>query len=134
MAALPRYWERFNAWALEFAVLNISRHYENSRRFGENCGYSTFKCRGVDHYAKECPRPLYWKKLIDYVQHKDLPLNPVSTAGPHNPVSAHLEWVNRTCPALSRLPYEDQPDVWNSEHNFPIRRSRMSAYDKHKAE
>jgi hypothetical protein len=46
IAALPKLYNRFDSWSVEFYPFNISKN--NAKEiFAENCGYSMHKCRGM---------------------------------------------------------------------------------------
>eukprot|EP01038_Epipyxis_sp_PR26KG_P006834 gene6834-9356_t len=65
IAALPRQWDRFDAYQTEYYVLNVS-DWHVSRQFGFQCAYTTHKCP-LNHYDFECPRSDYRDKLLQYV-------------------------------------------------------------------
>ena len=127
IAALPRLHTRFNAWAVERSMFNVSHGRLVRNAFSDNCGYSTHRCR-VDHYQHECPRDSYRHKIIRYIQTSGLPLNPVSTGGPKD-VIEHQKWVNETCSLLRKKPYKEQI-YWKlgNLRSYPVRQSRPSLY------
>jgi len=102
VASLPKLWNRFDPWSAEYFIFNVSRHQHINMRFGENCGYSTYNCIGVDHYAQECPRERYKAKLLQYVSSFELPPNTKSS------VNSSFDWVSKNCRDLTKLPYVQQ--------------------------
>jgi len=50
--------------------------------FGENCGFSAHKCRGVNHYDHECHRETYRDKIAKYITQPTLPKSTTSTMDP----------------------------------------------------
>ena len=126
--------------AVEFTPFRVSKNEDTSKIYAENCGYSMHKCRGVNHYDHECPRDTYRKKIFEYVNNKELPLNPVSTSGPPGEdlsvsnstavAAAQRQWVREVCPPLREKPFQETT-FWNDgQMSFPIKRTRKSLYDK----
>lgn len=116
IAALPPLADRFDAWKSEFFVLVISRHHHLNTAFGENCGYSTYKCIGVNHYDHECPRTVYRNKILKYVSKYEMPTNDVAT------ISKNFDWVQKNCAELRKVPYSQQ--VWwenGQTEKFPLK-------------
>jgi hypothetical protein len=119
---------------VEYVPFNVSLHIHPNFVFGENCGYSMHKCRGVNHYDHECHRSTYRQKLLSYVENKVLPMNQVATAGPSankgdaKALRRHKKWVAETCGKLREKDYMDQPFFFDG--NSPIERNRESEYDK----
>lgn len=115
IASLPELVDRFDAWKSEFFLYRISPHHHINHLYGENCGYSTYKCIGVNHYDHECPRSVYRNKIMKYVSQYELPPNDVAT------ISRKLEWVQKNCGEIRKIPYEKQ-EWWNIPEKFPLRR------------
>lgn len=113
VASLPKLWNRFDPWSAEFFIFNVSKHGHLNMRFGENCGYSTYNCIGVDHYQHECPRERYRAKLNQYVSSFQLPPNTKST------VNSSFEWVSKHCGALTKIPYVKR-EFFNDAGKFPF--------------
>ena len=71
------------------------------------------KCRGVNHYDHQCPRKSYRKKVVDYINNKELPHNDMASSGPkvtHNDVNSlikHKQWVAETCGKMREKNYEE---------------------------
>ena len=146
IAALPRLWTRFDAWAAEPVPFNVSIHHNIKTCFAENCAFSAHKCRDVDHYRQECPRDSYRHKIARYIIHPDLPRSTISTADPPNDfqnstdprwaniteVSRQLQWMSQTCGKLRQRRYEEQP-FWNNENptfeDFPLQRTQKSEFE-----
>lgn len=122
---------------VEYVPFLVSPFGDYNHLFGENCGYSMHKCRGVDHYHQECPRRSYKKKLMEYIQNKELPMNHVSSGGPvYTPgnlssVIDHKNWVKETCGMLRQDDYKSSP-YWTSPHLSPLTlaNNRESDYAK----
>ena len=65
---------RFDAWAAEFFIFNVSNSYGVRTFYGAHCGYSPYNCK-EDHYITECAKQNYEKKLRQLVENKSLPEN-----------------------------------------------------------
>ena len=67
IAALPPLWSRFDAYAVEYYVMNVS--LANKETFERNCAYETYHCLDgkIDHYAQHCPRNSYMDVVNSYV-------------------------------------------------------------------
>ena len=95
-------------------------------RYAENCGYSMHKCRGVNHYDRQCPRKTYRKKVMDYIQHRDLPHNQVATSGPKvipndaGSLLKHKQWVAETCGEMRQRDYKDSVFWAGGEDKLPF--------------
>jgi len=113
VASLPKLWNRFDPWSAEFFIFNVSSHGHLNMRFGENCGYSTYNCIGVDHYQHECPRERYRAKLNEYVSSYDLPPNTKST------INSSFEWVRNHCGAFKKTPYVTR-EFFKDSGKFPF--------------
>ena len=93
------------------------------------------KCRDVNHYDHECHRKTYRKKLLQYVESKELPVSQVSTAGPVVPpgdsvaLRKHKEWVAETCGKLREKNYEESV-FWDGPGSLPFQRNKESDYNK----
>lgn len=110
IAALPMLQNRFDAWESEFFLYGILRRNRTggrvgpiNRLLGENCGYDTHRCLGVNLYNDECPRATYRDNIIQYVSDYDLPPNDVATVSKNN-----FSWVAEHCVDLRKTPYESQ--------------------------
>jgi hypothetical protein len=114
IASLPPLQNRYDAWGSEFFLYRISPHYEINKLFANNCGYSTYKCIGVNHYDHECLRSVYRKKIMQYVTNYELPPNDVAT------ISRKFDWVSNKCGSLREIPY-DQQEWWIRSEKFPLR-------------
>lgn len=110
---------------VEYVPFQVSPHHDYNQLFGENCGYSMHKCRGVNHYDQECHRRSYKKKLMDFIQNKELPMNHVSSGGPAyipgnlSSLNDHRIWVKETCGKLRQGDYNASP-YWESPHLSPL--------------
>jgi hypothetical protein len=71
VAALPPLWSKFDAYAVEYFVMNVSK-IGDSQFFGDNCAYETHHCQG-DHYRDPCARGSYIHKLQSFVDRATLP-------------------------------------------------------------
>ena len=113
--------DRFDAWKSEFFVLVLApRHHHINTAFGENCGYSTHKCIGVNHYDNECPRSTYRTKILKYVSKFELPPNDVAK------ISKDFDWVKKNCGDLRKQPYEKQEWWENGEDSkFPLKMKKV---------
>lgn len=114
ISALPPLQDRFDAWGSEFFLYRISPHFHLNKLFGENCGYSSYKCIGVNHYDHECPRSVYRNKLLKYASNYELPVNDVAT------ISKKPEWVQKNCGDMRKRPYYEQP-FWSDMDKFPMK-------------
>lgn len=121
VAELPEVWTRFDAWAIEYFVFNVSFHHHKRGIYGENCGYNAYRCVKIDHYAKECPRRRFRDTLATYItQGSTLPPNIGSTM---NGAERH-DWVKDKCGNFYRQgPYVQNP-VWREWEKFPFKRHK----------
>lgn len=76
IAALPPLWDRFDAYAVEYFIFNVSRHHRYNQAFANRCGYSVHNFE-VNHYAVPCWRPSYLHKLFSYLLDDNIPDNTV---------------------------------------------------------
>jgi len=72
IAALPSLWDRFDAYAVEYFIFNVSKHHHYNQAFSNRCGYSVHNFH-VNHYATPCWRPSYIPKLFSYLLSDDVP-------------------------------------------------------------
>lgn len=124
VAALPSLPHRFDAYAVEYFIFNVSHHFMEKLTFGQNCGYSTYKCKGVNHYDQECPAERYKPLLLRYVSEIELPGNAVAS------ISRSTDWVKSNCGGFrdtagsggrgGKGGYVNQPG-WDHHEQFPIR-------------
>ncbi|KAJ1432316.1 hypothetical protein B484DRAFT_447863 [Ochromonadaceae sp. CCMP2298] len=98
VAALPRLWTRFDAWAAEDYVHNVSSYFHQSKRWSHRCGYSTHNCQ--DPYNQECQRKEYRGKLYEAVMTR---LPPSGVTPPDN--------STRICRQLVRSSYPGQAAI-----------------------
>lgn len=74
IAALPPLWSKFDAYAVEYFIMNVS--LANKDVFERNCAYETYHCLDgrIDHYAQHCPRNQYMERINNFVN----PVNPTA--------------------------------------------------------
>ena len=67
IAALPPLWSKFDAYAVEYFVMNVSM--VNKDVFERNCAYEAYHCLDgrIDHYAQHCPRNDYMETVNSFV-------------------------------------------------------------------
>ena len=114
ISALPGYFNLFDSFHIEHFLFNVSAHYGERCLFGENCGYSTYNCKGIDHYEKECPPASYRRHLLDYVSNDALLSNEVST------LRSPRDVVLRSCVSMKQSSYAAQPG-WDDWSKFPLK-------------
>jgi hypothetical protein len=107
---------RYDAWSVEYFIFRTSSHQSQQFKFGENCGYSTFKCEGVNHYDHECPPSWYQHKLTQYVKEDKLPPNHVAT------ISRSPAWVKEVCGGMrsNGTSYKQRPG-WQKLEASPLK-------------
>jgi hypothetical protein len=113
VSALPPLVDRFNAYTAEFFVFNVTSFRGLSKFFGQHCGYSTFKCHGVNHYDHECAFDVYRPKLLEYVTSEALPVSEFST------MKKPLSEVLSACSSMKHVPYLNQIG-WSHWEQFPL--------------
>jgi len=67
VAALPPLWSKFDAYAVEYLIMNVS--LVNKDVFERNCAYEAYHCLDgrIDHYAQHCPRNDYMDTVNNFV-------------------------------------------------------------------
>lgn len=67
IAALPPLWSKFDAYAVEYYVMNVSMSSKDV--FERNCAYEAYHCLDgrIDHYAQHCPRNDYMETVNNFV-------------------------------------------------------------------
>lgn len=113
VSTLPALTNRFDAYAVEYFVFNVSAGFGEKDLFGRHCGYSTFKCHGVNHYDHECAFDVYRPKLLEYVTSEALPVSEFST------MKKPLSEVLSTCSSMKHVPYLNQIG-WSHWEQFPL--------------
>lgn len=105
VVSLPRLWTRFDAYAVEYFVHNVSKHFHQSRNWAYQCGYSTHNFRN-NHYDNECPREVYRGKLYEAVMNR-LPTSGVSPR----------DNSTKMCRTMAKKSYMSQADVLQQNFN-----------------
>lgn len=86
---------RFDAWQVEFWLLNVSTHGGINGYFGEHCGYNLHACVGVNHYDHECDYTSYEPRLNSLLG-AELP-------GSVKPISTTIDSTSmEKCPSFNR--------------------------------
>lgn len=73
-------WNPFDAYAVEYAMFNISKHHHHAVQFGETCGYASHNF-GFNHYEFPSPRSSYLGRLMELVMQPELPPSDVLKFG-----------------------------------------------------
>jgi len=99
VAALPALWNKFDAYAVEYFVMNVSK-VGGDNYFMENCAYEAHHCSG-DHYHDPCYRNTYMNKIQSFTTHAALPPLPTATIN----LTTNKDWCRK---AWQKGPYYKQ--------------------------
>lgn len=102
-------WNPYDAYAVEFAIFNVSHFHSHGVEFGNKCGYSSHNFY-FNHYANPSPRTSYLHRLMQLVVEPTLPFSEVlgaaQKAEPEEKIKLREENLRKCAEATSSaIPY-----------------------------